>query len=276
MLDDDKGCVKIKNLTTTPPPTTTTSTATTLLWYWCQMHRDIVGGNVKNEKRSQKQTWPKLYSIWVILCIVRRAEISNRQAGEAKDKWEAAKTRKIHRLRWSQTNQFMSPTQWGAPVKHLHHNNPRAPRPVHVRTTFIGLYNKLEETRDTKTLVITRLNWESFQKSPAVPRESRKSGVKGGSWEEGGGSVGRTPARWSRFSVVSAHLLQRKISGLGAERQQSSSVRCPTGDRLFGNYLSPTAASEDRPEADARGASVRGHFYLWHALQHLSPEKKTL
>lgn len=99
VLYNDKGCVNIKNLTTTPPPPTTTSTTTTLLWYWCQMHRDIVGGNVKNEKRSQNRTWPKVYSIWVILCIVRRAENSNRQAGEAKDEWEAAKPRKIHRLR---------------------------------------------------------------------------------------------------------------------------------------------------------------------------------
>lgn len=70
---------------------------------------------------------------------------------------------------------------------------------------------------------VGQLHRESFQKSR---REGRKFGVKGGSWGLGGGCpVGRTPARWSSFSVVSAHLLWRKISGLGAERQQSSGVR---------------------------------------------------
>lgn len=212
MLDDDKGCVKIKNLTTTPPPTTTTSTTTTLLWYWCQMHRDIVGGNVKNEKRSQKQTWPKLYSIWVILCIVRRAEISNRQAGEAKDKWEAAKTRKIHRLRWSQTNQFMSPTQWGAPVKHLHHNNPRAPRPVHVRTTFIGLYNKLEEMREFHVRA-ENLEWkEDHGRKGGGLWVERQPGEAGFLWCQHICCRGRSRASALRGSRVQACAVRQAIA----------------------------------------------------------------
>lgn len=43
----------------------------------------------------------------------------------------------------------------------------------------------------------------------------------------GGGGGGNTPVKGSDFSVVSAHLLQRKISGHGAEREQSSGTRCP-------------------------------------------------
>lgn len=79
-------------------------------------------------------------------------------------------------------DEFMSPTQWGAPVKHLHHNNPRAPRPVHVWTTSIGLYNKPEERLSAG---VWQLHWESFQKSPAV--EVRAENLE---WKEDHGGGG--------------------------------------------------------------------------------------
>lgn len=63
-------------------------------------------------------------------------------------------------------------------------------------------------------------------------------------------------------------------SALRGSRVQACGA--PRGERLLGNYLSPIAGSGDRLEADARGAWIRGHFYLRHALQLPSPEKKKL
>lgn len=63
-------------------------------------------------------------------------------------------------------------------------------------------------------------------------------------------------------------------SALRGSRVQACGA--PTGERLFGNYLSPMAGSEDRLGAVARGAWSGGRFFIYDTLSSIGLLKKTL